>query len=172
MSKLSSAIYRITCGPSSETYWKHREKALRAGKIALIYHRIKCIKVLRAFNAYIPLSARFEGKPSFPHEINGVFISKGAKIGKNCTIFHQVTIGSVTSSGSKNVGSPTIGDNVIIGAGAKIIGNVKIGNNVRIGANCVVVKDVPDNSTVVLPSPRIISHDEPRNNDFVAFTNE
>lgn len=172
MSRLSSALYRITCGPSTDTYWKHREKALRSGGLALVYHRIKCIRVLRSFNAYIPLSADFTGKPNFPHEINGVFVSKGAKIGKNCTIFQQVTIGSVTSEGSSNIGSPTIGDNVIIGAGAKIIGNVKIGDNVRIGANCVVVKDIPDNSTVVLPSSRVITHDVPRNNDFVAFTND
>lgn len=172
MSKISSAIYRIACGPSSETYWKHREKALHSGKLVAGYHRIKCVKALRSYNAYIPLSVKFSDKPSFPHDINGVFISKGAVIGKNCTIFHQVTIGSVTSKGSKHIGSPVIGDNVIIGAGAKVIGNVHIGNNVRIGANCVVTNDVPDNATVVLPSPRIITHDEPRENDFVAFENK
>ena len=53
-----------------------------------------------------------------------------AKIGKNCTIFHQVTIGSNTLEGSKHYGAPTIGDNCFIGAGAKIIGKVKVGDNV------------------------------------------
>ncbi len=79
-------------------------------------------------------------------------------------------MGSNTLSDSKNPGSPTIGDNVYIGAGAKIIGNVKVGNGVRIGANCVVTEDVPDNGTVVLPKPRIICHGEARDNSFVSLT--
>ena len=97
----------------------------------------------------------FESRPIFnPHGINGIVIAQGARIGKNCRISHQVTIGR--SMG----GCPTIGDNVYIGPGAKIFGNIKIGNNVRIGANCPVFFDVPDNSTVVLPKPRIIQKDE------------
>ena len=91
-----------------------------------------------------------------PHGLNGIFISDGATIGKNCVIFHQVTIGSNTLEDSKGRGAPTIGDNVYIGAGAKIIGRVKIGNNVRIGANCVVVENIPDNCVVVLNKPRIL----------------
>jgi serine O-acetyltransferase len=62
-------------------------------------------------------------------------------IGKNCTIFQQVTIGNTD-------GYPTICDNVTIYAGAIIIGNVKIGNNSIIGANSTIYKDVPDNCTV------------------------
>lgn len=65
----------------------------------------------------------------------------------------------------KKIGSPTIGDNVYIGAGAKIVGNVKIGNNVRIGANCIVVNDVPDNSTIVLTKPRIIVNTDYKNDN-------
>mgnify|MGYP006116452057 FL=1 len=53
------------------------------------------------------------------------------------------------SEGSKNIGSPVIGDNVLIGVGAKVLGNVKVGHHVRIGANSVVVNDVPDYSTVI-----------------------
>lgn len=90
-----------------------------------------------------------------PHGINGIVIAAGAKIGHDCFISHQVTIGR-----SRN-GVPVIGDNVYIGPGAKIFGNIKIGNNVRIGANCPVFFDVPDNATVVLPRPRIIEKDNP-----------
>ncbi len=97
----------------------------------------------------------------------GIFISGGAKIGKNCTIFQQVTIGSNTLKGSKKIGAPIIGDNVYIGAGAKIIGNVVIGDNVRIGANAIVVNDIPDNATVVLDNIKVIMHNEVRDNKFV-----
>lgn len=91
-----------------------------------------------------------------PHGINGIVIAAGARIGRNCSISHQVTIGR-----SRN-GAPVIGDNVYIGPGAKIFGDIKIGNNVRIGANCPVFFDVPDNATVVLPHPRIIERNEPK----------
>ena len=84
-------------------------------------------------------------------------LSGAAKIGSNCTIFHQVTIGSNTLEGSKHQGAPVIGDNVFIGCGAKIIGGVHIGNNVCVGANCVVTRDVPDNCTVVMPDFRTIT---------------
>lgn len=63
-------------------------------------------------------------------------------IGKNCTIYQQVTVGKTNDI-------PTIGDNVTICAGAIIIGGIKIGDNSIVGAGAVVTKDVPDNCTVV-----------------------
>jgi serine O-acetyltransferase len=101
-----------------------------------------------------------------PHGLFGIYISFGAKVGKNCVIFNNVTIGSNTLNDSKGYGAPTIGNNVYIGTGAKIIGNVKIGNNVRIGANCVVTENVPANSTVVLPHSRIIKKNKKQNNKY------
>lgn len=66
-------------------------------------------------------------------------------IGRNCTIWHQVTIGNKLDDGECK---PIIGDNVKICAGATIIGNIKIGSNSIIGAGSVVVKDVPENVVV------------------------
>lgn len=81
----------------------------------------------------------------------GLFIQHGfatvitaRKIGRNCWINQQVTIGF-----TNNTDRPTIGDNVIIYAGAKILGDVKVGDNSIVGANAVVLKDVPENCTVV-----------------------
>ena len=88
----------------------------------------------------------------------GLFIQHGVctiiaadRIGKNCSINQQVTIGY-----SDDVSRPTIGDNVIITAGAKVIGGVKIGDNVTVGANAVVLKDVPNNCVVVGVPARIV----------------
>ena len=106
--------------------------------------------------AYIGTTAIVPKNTILPHGMKSIFISGGAKIGDNCTIYQQVTIGSNLLSDSKGYGFPSIGNNCIIGAGAKIIGNVTIGNNVRIGANAVVVEDIPSNSIVVLNKPRII----------------
>ncbi len=121
------------------------------------------------YGCFIPISAQIGKNITFPHGVCGIFISNGAKIGDNCVIFQQVTIGSNTLKDSKGYGAPTIGNNVYIGAGAKIIGNVTIGDYVRIGANAVVVKDVPANATIVAPMPTIIPHTTPRDNTFVRY---
>lgn len=120
-------------------------------------------------NSYLPFNNIIDGPINFLHGTYGVFISGSAKIGKNCTIFQQVTIGSNMLLDSKNLGSPSIGDNCLIGAGAKIIGNVKIGNNCRIGANAVVTKDMPDNS-VCLAGKEIFTKDN-LNNRIYQFSN-
>lgn len=75
------------------------------------------------------------------------------KIGSNCIIHQQVTIGY------NGKGNPTLGDNVMVGCGAKVLGKITVGNNVKIGANAVVISDVPDNATVVGVPARIIRRD-------------
>jgi serine O-acetyltransferase len=78
----------------------------------------------------------------------GITISPEVKIGSNCNISQQVTIG-ISGRGEKR-GVPTIGNNVYIAPGAKIFGKIEIGNNVKIGANAVIHKSVPDNAIAVL----------------------
>lgn len=155
---------------SQEFFWqvyedvKNKNETIKGKISGCILHRL-----FRENCANIGMETKFEGYPNFPHGICGIFISQGARIGKNCTIFQQVTIGSNTLKDSRGYGAPSIGENVYIGAGAKIIGNVKIGNNCRIGANCVITKDVPDNATVVMEQPRIIVHEMERENEFVNY---
>lgn len=122
---------------------------------------------LERFGCYIGRNARFASAPILPHDMFGIFISDMSKIGKNCVIYHQVTIGSNTLNGHIKAGAPTIGNNVYIGAGAKIIGNVTVGDNCRIGANCVVVKDMPPNTTAVCAATRFIESDKILDNTFV-----
>ena len=87
-------------------------------------------------------------------EIGGMILR--GKIGENCVIYHQVTMGQ-KEYGICGGGYPEIGDNVIIYTGAKIIGNIKIGNNVIIGANSVVVSDIQDNVTVAGVPAKIVN---------------
>lgn len=145
---------------SADKIWKIRERANDSKGIAHLYYTYRYYSKLEKVNSEIPLSAYFESTPVFPHGIKGIFVSSGAKIGRNCVIFQQVTIGSNTIKDSQGFGAPCIGNNVFIGAGAKIVGGVHIGNNVRIGANCIVVCDIPENCTVVLEKPRIIQHND------------
>jgi serine O-acetyltransferase len=93
--------------------------------------------------ADIPLNCNIGGGLLIPHP-NGIVIHPSAKIGVNCLIFQQVTIG-----GRAGGGLPVIGDHVDIGAGAKILGPVLIGDRARIGANAVIVKNVESGSVAV-----------------------
>src|SRR5882762_2653923 len=90
--------------------------------------------------AEIPLTCQIGGGLLVPHP-NGIVIHPDAKIGVNCLIFQQVTVGIRDASGH-----PEIGGHVDIGAGAKILGRVKIGSHARIGANAVILRDVEANS--------------------------
>lgn len=121
--------------------------------------KIKIIKkyIYIKYNCFIGETAKIGKNLKLPHQLNGIFISNSCEIGFDCTIFHQVTIGSnFLEMKDKDKGAPYIGNNVYIGAGAKIIGSIKIGDNVKIGANCVVVTDIPKNATVVMNKPRIL----------------
>lgn len=106
-------------------YWKYRSQVISCGgsilgtlicKLKLLY-----IKRCDAFNnatlgTHLGFGASFVDIPNFPHGLYGIVISHNAVIGRNCTIYHQVTIGEGRD------GAPRIGNDVWIGPGAKIFG--------------------------------------------------
>src|SRR4051812_21271210 len=88
----------------------------------------------------------------------GLFIQHGfativvaERIGADCWINQQVTVGHVYDRGS-----PVIGDRVTLAAGAIVVGPVRIGNDVTIGAGATVVRDVPDGAVVVPAAARVL----------------
>lgn len=99
---------------------------------------------------YIGPDTVIDGIPSLPHGLHGIFISRYARIGENCWIYQNVTIGEV------NRKAPVIGNNCLIGAGAVLIGDIRIGNDVKIGAGAVVNTNIPDGCTVVAQPARIL----------------
>ena len=85
----------------------------------------------------------------------GIVIGGTAKIGKNCVLFHGVTLGGTGKHEGKR--HPTLGNNVLIGTQATLLGPINIGNNVKIGAETVIINhDVPDNCTVVGAPGKIV----------------
>jgi serine O-acetyltransferase len=88
----------------------------------------------------------------------GLFIQHGfatvvaaRRVGRNCWINQQVTIGFTNADDR-----PTIGDDVFVYAGAKVLGDITIGNGARIGANAVVLIDVPERATAVGVPARVL----------------
>lgn len=91
-------------------------------------------------------------------------VSMHARIGANCNLAHNVTIGAARG---KRSGAPVLGDLVWVGAGAVIVGNISIGSNVMIAPNAFVNFDVPENSLVVGNPGQII----PRTDATVEYIN-
>ncbi len=89
----------------------------------------------------------------------GVVIGETAEVGNDVYIYHQVTLGGISTAPGKR--HPTVGDNVIIGAGAKVLGPILVGEGARIGANAVVVAPVPPGTTVVGIPARPVEHHVP-----------
>ena len=97
----------------------------------------------------IPINTEIGGGLAMPHP-NGIVIHANAKVGPNCLIFQQVTLG-----GNEH-GAPTLIGHVDVGAGAKILGSVTIGAHAKIGANSVVLTDIPAGATAVGIPAKII----------------
>lgn len=117
-----------------------------------ILKELRFNKLQRKYSLWVAQEFKTDNLISFMH-LDGIVIGSGVKIGNNCTIYQQVTLG-------KNKGEfPVIGDNVTIFAGAKILGGIKIGNNAVIGANAVVLKDVPDDSVAVGVPAKVVKKD-------------
>lgn len=150
-----------------EKYWRYRAIVVdptRGSKWGDMY-RLWYLKRSDAFNnasmgTHRNFGAVFAEPPQLPHGLNGIIVTHNARIGTNCTIFHQTTIGEGPG------GAPVIGNHVFIGAGAKVIGGITIGNHVKIGAGCIVTTDIPDYATVVAEKARILlPHDSSARKD-------
>jgi serine O-acetyltransferase len=122
-------------------YWRRRAGlfATLARRWLVIRHRFWSVVT----GADIPLNCNIGGGLLLNHP-NGIVIHPAARIGVNCLISQQVTVGA-----TEKMGLPEIGGHVDIGAGAKILGPVHVGDHARIGANAVVVNDVPGGAIAI-----------------------
>ena len=86
-----------------------------------------------------------------PHP-NGIVVHPEAKVGPNCLLLQQVTLGT----GGRVPGAPVLEARVDVGAGAKVLGGVTLGRGAKVGANAVVLTDVPAGHTAVGVPARIL----------------
>ena len=133
-------------------------------KFMIIWRIAKCIKwgglLIRHYSIkygyQIPLQTEI-GEGLYLGHHGPVVINQNSRIGKNCNIAQNVTIGMENRGPRK--GCPVIGDKVWIGAGATIVGKIQIGDDVLIAPNSFVNCDIPSHS-VVFGNPCVIKHKE------------
>ena len=87
-------------------------------------------------------------------------IISAQKIGENCRIYQQVTIGY------KGDSSPVLEDNVSVTCGAKVLGNLTMHSHSLAAAGAVVLKDVPEKAIVGGVPAKVIGYKDENNLDF------
>lgn len=139
----------------------------------IIQHRLK--NPSRSFVSMMHFAvARILWKPMeslyiYTEDIGGGFyiqhgfstIITAKKIGENCRIYQQVTIGYKSGECP-----PVLEDNVAVACGAKVLGNITMHSGSLAGAGAVVVKDVPENAIVAGVPARVIGYKDENNIDF------
>ena len=70
-----------------------------------------------------------------------IIVHENSKIGKNVTIFHNVTIGVIEGDERFRL-APVIEDNVYIGTGTSILGKVHIARSCKVGCHSLILKSI------------------------------
>jgi serine O-acetyltransferase len=111
---------------------------------AYLIHRLN----MNLFGIDILPGAKIGGGLRIDHPV-GIVIGAGARIGTDCILLQNVTVGTRFIDSEKYDNQyPVVGNKVIIGAGAVILGDVNLGDECTIGANSVILADVLDGTTV------------------------
>lgn len=137
---------------------------------AMICHRLLCHPL---YNAGLRFLARFFSQMSrfftgieihpgakiqggfFCDHGMGVVIGETAEIGRDCVLFHGVTLGGTGKHMARR--HPVIGNGVLIGTHATLLGPIHVGDGALIGAESVIInRDVPPGCTVVGNPGRIV----------------
>ena len=148
-----NALEVILCYPSFKAIRRHRRAHWLWNHNMKLIARLISQRTRKKTGIEIHPGATI-GEGFFIDHGMGVVIGETAEIGRNVTIYQDVTLGGT----GKDVGKrhPTIGDNVVIGAGAKVLGPFTVGAGAKIGASAVVLKEVPPFSTVVGNPGRVV----------------
>lgn len=93
-----------------------------------------------------------------------ITVNSRAILGKNVTLFKDITIGSVRSGPREGV--PKIEDRVAIMPGAVVVGNITVGHDTLIAANAMVDFDIPPHS-VVFGNPAQVRHKQFASKDYL-----
>ena len=116
------------------------------------------VYVRNHYTIELPHSTKVGRRLLIAHQ-GGIVIHPFSKIGDDCLIHQNVTLGAATEETIDRC--PILGNRVEVGAGAALVGGVVIGDDVRIGPNAVVTMNIPAGSTVVASPPRIFQLKKP-----------
>jgi putative colanic acid biosynthesis acetyltransferase WcaB len=112
------------------------------GGLGAVVFAVYWIVVARVIGVELPTGAQIGPGLKMPHP-QGIVLNPAVRIGANCLLRHNVTIGNVTRRDGTEKGVASIGDDVEFGAGCVVVGDIKVGDHARIAALSLVTRDVP-----------------------------
>lgn len=83
--------------------YAHRGALFRA-----LFYALDLVVIRTLVGARFPASVEIGERTGFVHDASGVVLNPDVKIGSDCTIYHQVTLGNITGKS----GAPVIGNGV------------------------------------------------------------
>jgi len=133
--------------------WTRTLKSSALRKLARVPYWLGHLHIRNVYGIELFDSTLVGRRLNIAHQ-SGIVIHIRAKIGDDCVIRQNVTIGA---SGLVVGEGPVLENGVDVGAGAVIVGEVKIGRGAHIGPNTVVRSNVPAGATVFAPAARTLS---------------
>lgn len=112
------------------------------------------------FGVELPSGCRIGPRLSLFHP-HSIVLNPGVRMGADCWLRQNTTIGNQIDRRGADLGSPDIGDDVDLGVMCVVLGPIRVGAHARVGASAVVVKSVPDWAVVVGNPGRVIRIDNP-----------
>jgi serine acetyltransferase/GT2 family glycosyltransferase len=83
----------------------------------------------------------------------GLVIGHSACVARGCVLFQHVTLGESIHPESREIGTPTLEENVHVGPGATLLGPIVVGRGTKITAGALLMRSVPAQSLVETPAP-------------------
>ena len=124
-------------------------KRLFVGGAPYVYHRLSYNRLCSENNVWIMPNCF--GKGLVIRHLQHIMTSADKKVGEDCTILHNVTIGVAFKKDGD--GAPVIGNDVLICSGAGIYGNITIADHCTVAANAVEIKSCETQGKVLMGIP-------------------
>lgn len=165
-------LMHLSGGPPVARRWRHSFSP-RFAPVSLVRHahalhaagwgRLAKIVQLANFVVFgLEVPATLEIGPGLVLTHTQGTVLGGASIGRDVTIFHQVTLGADKADFAYTRAlRPVVEDGVTLSAGAKVLGAVTLGRGCVVGANAVVLADVPAGCVAVGVPARIVAASDP-----------
>ncbi|GAB3155598.1 serine acetyltransferase [Micromonospora sonneratiae] len=130
--------------------WTHARRTLPRRLCAVPYKILNLLVIRLGTNSDLPRELQCGPGLKLFHPY-GLVLHRGARLGENVSMYHNVTVGRKDFTGE-----PVIGAGVTLGAGAVVLGPVVIGRAAKIGAGATVLDDVPEGGRALGPRAVVV----------------
>ena len=147
-------ILLLLMGRESAVIW-NLQKRLRVTEYHYnMHHKIryyfsKCLLNHKSHRYGLHIGLNIVDKGLWIMHLGPILTNSNVRVGENCAIH----INTALVAQGVNNGTPTIGNDVVIGLGATILGEITIADGIAIGANALVNKSFTEKGIAIAGNP-------------------